>query len=101
MGINARINILKINFINMPQVEIYKLKNDGSQEVIVVCSLKDDKVVCEGKNKAFADNLEKDGIIDYSSEERKTLYPKDGLKFLEQLQYNFKSGYINASAVRN
>jgi hypothetical protein len=96
-------DILKINFakiIFMPKVEIYKLNNDGSQTIIATCALDGEKVVCEGENKTFIDNLEKDGITDHSSEERKKLYPKDGLKFLEQLQYNFKSGYLNASEVK-
>ena len=84
----------------MPKVEIYKLNNDGSQTVIATCKLEDDKVVCKGENKVFIENLTKDGITDYSGDERKTLFLKDGLKFLEQLQYNFKSGYLNASEVK-
>ena len=84
----------------MSKVEIYKLNNDGTQTIIATCKLDGDKVVCEGENKVFIQNLEKDGITDYSSEEKNTLFSKDGLKFLEQLQYNFKSGYLNASEVK-
>lgn len=85
----------------MSKVEIYKLNNDGTQKIIVTCRLVDKKVVCNGENKTFVNNLLEDGIIDYSLEGRKKLYPKDGLKFLEQLQYNFKSGYLNASEIKN
>ena len=84
----------------MPKVEIYKLNNDGTQTTIATCKLDGDKVVCEGENKVFIENLEKDGITDYSGDERKIFFPKDGLKFLEQLKYNFKSGYLNASEIK-
>ncbi|MEA3272496.1 MAG: hypothetical protein U9P90_02405 [Patescibacteria group bacterium] len=85
----------------MSKVEIYKLNNDGTQKTVVVCSLEDDKIVCRGEAENLIGILEKTGITDYSSKEQKTLFPKDGLKFLEQLQYNFKSGYLNASKVFN
>ncbi len=83
----------------MKYVEIYKLNNDGSQKVITICSLKGNRVICEG-NKNFVKSLEKDGIIDYSNL-REKLFPKDGLNFLEQLKFNFKSGYLNASDIIN
>lgn len=83
----------------MHRIEIYKLNNDGSQSIICVCKLVDGRIVCEGENKIFIENLEKDGIIDYSSKNYDKLYFKDGFKFLEQLKYNFKSGYLNASDV--
>ena len=84
----------------MQFVEIYKLNNDGTQRVIAVCTLKDGGVVCEGE-KIFVENLARDGIVDRSLKERKLLYPMDGLKFLEQLPRNFKSGYLNASEIKS
>ncbi len=83
----------------MKYVEIYQLQNDGSQKTVVVCSLKDDGVSCDGDSN-FVKNLELEGIIDYQSENSQKLYFKDGLRFLEQLKYNFKSGYLNASDVK-
>ena len=84
----------------MPFVEIYKIKNDGSQIVAATCHLKDGMVVCEG-DEVLINNLERDGIFDYSSADPdKKLFFQDGLKFLEQLMFNFKSGYLNASAVK-
>jgi len=84
----------------MTFVEIYKTKNDGSQEIIATCRLKDDVVACEG-NEVLINNLKEDGISDYSSADPgKKLFFKDGPKFLEQLMFNFKSGYLNASAVK-
>ena len=80
-------------------VEIYKLKNDGSQEVVVICKLIDEKVKCEG-SESFIKNLEEKGILDYSGSTDKNLFFKDGLLFLQQLKNNFKSGYLNASEVK-
>jgi hypothetical protein len=81
----------------MKYVEIYKLKNDGSQEVLITCDLKKTRIVCKG-DKNLVKSLEKDGIMNYSNP-REKIFPKDGLKFLEQLKFNFKSGYLNASDV--
>lgn len=82
----------------MKYVEIYELKNDGTQEVIVTCELKKNRVVCRG-DENFIEHLEKEGILNYSDLSRK-LFPKDGLGFLEQLKFNFKSGYLNASDIK-
>lgn len=84
----------------MPYVEIYKLKNDGTQEVTVVCRLADNVVLCQG-DKALTESLNNEGIKDYSKDMPTKLYPNDGLRFLEQLRFNFKSGYLNASEIKN
>ncbi|OGY64771.1 MAG: hypothetical protein A3I24_04460 [Candidatus Harrisonbacteria bacterium RIFCSPLOWO2_02_FULL_41_13b] len=87
----------------MQFVEIYKLKTGGEQEVIARCEIGDGGIVkCLG-DKIFVSNLEKEGIFEYSESGRSEtkLFPKDGLKFLEQLSYNFKSGYLNASDIKN
>lgn len=83
----------------MSFVEIYKLQNDGSQTVLATCALSGESVKCQG-DEIFVKNLEQEGIRDYTSETAEKLFPKDGLKFLEQLQNNFKSGYLNASEVK-
>lgn len=80
-------------------VEIYKLKNDSSQETIVICKLIGDKVECEG-SELFIKNLEEEGILDYSGSKDKKLFFKDGILFLQQLKNNFRSGYLNASEVK-
>ena len=82
----------------MKYVKIYKLKNDGSQETIVICRLINNEVQCEGDDLFIAD-LKNKGILDYSQPQRQALFFKDGLHFLEQLKYNFKSGYLNASEI--
>lgn len=70
----------------MQYVEFYKLQKDGSQKVIAICKLIDGKVICEGDEHLAA-------LINRQKIE-------DGLKFLQRLKYNFKSGYLNASDVK-
>ena len=85
----------------MKYVELYKLQNDGSQKTIATCSL-DEKgeVQCSGDD-ILVENIKKRGIKDYSSQYKKVqLFFKDGLKFLEQLKFNFTSGYLNASEIK-
>jgi len=84
----------------MNYVEIYKLQNDGEQKLVVTCRLIGGEVRCEG-NQVFIQNLEKKGIRDYSMpEESAFLYPKDGMKFLENLKFAFQSGYLAATDVK-
>lgn len=83
----------------MSFVEIYKLENNGDQRVIAVCRLVPEGVTCEG-DAVFVKNLEEGGVRDYSDSvgERKS-FPSDGMKFLENLKYAFKSGYLSATDV--
>lgn len=84
----------------MRYVEIYKLNDNGSQSVIATCSLYNEAAKCEG-NTNLVRNLYEEGILNHDAiDERKTLFPKDGLKFLEQLKHNFTSGYLNASDIK-
>jgi hypothetical protein len=83
----------------MKFVEIYRTQDDGSQKVVAECKQTETEVEIEG-DPMLAMQLMYDGIIDYSSSERKKLYPRDGEKFLDQLKNYFKSGYVNASDVK-
>ncbi|MBI2674705.1 MAG: hypothetical protein HYX22_03155 [Candidatus Yanofskybacteria bacterium] len=85
----------------MKYVNIYKLQNDGEQRIIATCRLDDSgMVICEG-DKAFTENLVKDGILDYGNlGTRNKLFPRDGIKFLENLKHAFKSGYLVATDVQ-
>lgn len=84
----------------MPFVEFYKLNNDGTQKVIAICRLDNDGVNCEGDS-VFIGNLRDQGIKDYDDPKGDKLFFKDGIKFLEQLKFNFTSGYLNASGVQD
>ena len=84
----------------MKTIEFYKLENDGSQSVLATCSLDESGIVtCEG-DKNLVKSLENEGILNYAEKDQPVLFPKDGIKFLEQLRFNFKSGYLNASEIK-
>ena len=83
----------------MKFVEILKLQNDGIQVIIATCKLEDGKVVCEGEE-SFVKRLQEDGIRNYTAKLTKKLYFHNGEKFLDQLKYNFKSGYLNATGIQ-
>lgn len=83
----------------MSYVNILKLNDDGSQKIIAVCRLTNEKIVTIEGESWITDQL-KAGIEDYSDPtNHKPLKPETGLKFLEQLKYNFKSGYLNATDI--
>jgi hypothetical protein len=83
----------------MVYVEIYKLQNDGSQTVLATCRLIGEQVVCEGDS-GFIQGLSEEGVKDYTGRSDKNFFFKDGRQFLEQLPYKFKSGYLNASKIK-
>ena len=80
-------------------VEIYKIQNDGSQTTVVACKLVGEIVTCEGEP-VLVSGLEQEGIWDYSKTPPQKVFPKDGLAFLDRLRFTFKSGYLNASEVK-
>lgn len=82
-------------------VKIYKLNNNGSQDILATCRLLEEggSVNCESANAIFVQNLKRDGIKDYSSSGEKRLFFPNGRKFLEQLKFNFNSAYLSASDV--
>lgn len=80
------------------KVEIYKLNNQGKQELVAECKLVNELVECLGEEQ-FLKFLNEDGIRDYTQNPPRQLFPKDGHKFLEQLKYNFKSGYLSATDI--
>lgn len=82
----------------MSKVLIYKLQNDGSQKVLVVCTFVGEKIYCEGDEK-FINYLSREGITDHSQSPPRQIFPTDGKPFLEQLKNNFTSGYLNASEI--
>jgi hypothetical protein len=91
--------LLKDNNI-MKYVEIYKLQDDGTQKVVITCRLNDAGVaLCEGEDQ-IKDNLIARGIDDYSGGDGSKLFPTDGLRFLEELSNNFRSGYLMASEIK-
>lgn len=82
----------------MEKVTIYKLQPDGSQQSLAECILDGGEVKCSG-DQQFVAKLVNEGISNYQSSGSEKLYPKDGKLFLEQLKFNFASGYISATDV--
>jgi len=83
----------------MTHVKIYQLQDSGEQEVVTVFKLDNDGVVVGEGDDILIENLRDGGIKDHGNPDGPKLYFKDGLKFLEQLKFNFTSGYLNASEV--
>lgn len=83
----------------MKKVTIYKTRTPEMDQVPVVEALFDEagQVTFTGDQTIIA-NLAHDGIPDHENRE-KTLFPADGLPFLENLKYSFSSGYLNATDV--
>ncbi len=84
----------------MKVVEIYKLENNGDQTILATCSLEAEVVMCEGEG-IFVENLKNVGISNYTGDRgtKERLLPEDGLLFLENLKYAFRSGYLMATDV--
>ena|SRR3989344_888453 len=82
----------------MVRVEIYRLKEGGSQEIIATCYLEENTAICEGDTK-FIERLAREGILDRSVKPPEKIYPTDGRRFLEALKNHFNSGYLTASSL--
>ena len=82
----------------MKKVIIYSLKENGEQQLEVECSLINNVVEISG-NDSLKDKLVNDGIKDYNSKVDSFLFPKDGIIFLKQLRYNFRTAYLSATDV--
>jgi len=82
----------------MKYVEIYRLEKDG-QKKVAECQLEGTEVKIVG-DPGMALMLSKEGIINYSDAGEQRFFPKDGEKFLEQLKFYFRSGYLNASEIK-
>ena len=80
----------------MKKVIIYRLNQEAQQDILVECNLTDEGVKFDG-DQQMAEMLLKNGITDYDT--KTIIFPKDGLRFLEQMKYNFHSGYLNATDI--
>lgn len=82
-------------------VEIYELQKEGVQKKVGTCSLRPDssEVKCEGEDWLIADLS--NGIEDYLGGKGEKIFPKHGLRFLENLKIHYKSGYLNATDVKS
>lgn len=84
-------------------VDLFELDSQAKQKKIATFKMDEESpnVEIEGDQYHPAiENLKGEGIFDYKNATPTKLYPWDGLNFLENLKYNFRSGYLSASEVQ-
>ena len=83
-------------------VELFELDRDANQKKIATFKLTEESgvVEIEGDHEhAIVKSIQWEGIFDYKYARPGKLYPNDGMKFLENLKYHFRSGYLLATDV--
>jgi hypothetical protein len=85
-------------------VDLFELDSQAKQKKVATFKMSEDSpndVEIEGDQYHPAvENLKGEGIFDYKNATPNKLYPQDGMSFLENLKYNFRSGYLSASEVQ-
>lgn len=85
-------------------VELFELDRDAQQKKIASF-----KLLEEGEGMVEIDgnhdhpvifSIKREGIFDYKYARPGKLYPHDGMSFLENLKYHFRSGYLLATDVQ-
>lgn len=84
-------------------VELYELDHDANQKKIATFRLLEEGggiVEIDGDHDhRVIFSIKNEGIFDYKYARPGKLYPYDGIKFLENLKYHFRSGYLLATDV--
>jgi len=83
-------------------VELYELDNNAHQNKIATFRLTEESGVVEidgDHEHAIIKDIQWEGIFDYKYARPGKLYLYDGMKFLENLKYHFRSGYLLATDV--
>lgn len=85
-------------------VELYELNPNAEQQKIATFRMNEDepgRVEIDGDhNHPVLENIKGEGIFDYKNARPGKLFPYDGLPFLENLKYCFRSGYLLATDVQ-
>jgi hypothetical protein len=85
-------------------VELFELGRDAQQKKIATFKLSGDggnTVEIDGDQEhPVVEGIKGDGIFDYKNARPGKLYPHDGMSFLENLKYHFRSGYLLATDVK-
>ena len=85
-------------------VELFELDRDARQKKIATFKLSEGEggtVEIDGDhNHPVVDGVKVEGIFDYKYARLGKLYPRDGMSFLENLKYHFRSGYLSATDVK-
>ncbi|MBI4158028.1 MAG: hypothetical protein HY505_00165 [Candidatus Yanofskybacteria bacterium] len=85
-------------------VDLYELDKDAKQRKIATFKMQEDepgKIEVDGDdNHPVLENIKNEGIFDYKNARPGKLYLYDGMSFLENLKYYFRSGYLLATDVQ-
>lgn len=85
-------------------VELFELDRDSSQKKIATFKFSEEggrTVEIEGDHShPVVESIQGEGIFDYKYSRPGKLYPHDGMNFLENLKYHFRSGYLLATDVK-
>ena len=85
-------------------VELYELDRDANQKKIATFKLLEEnggmvEIECDHEHPVIT-SIQFEGIFDYKYAHPGKLYPQDGMSFLENLKYQFRSGYLLATDVK-
>ncbi len=80
--------------LTMPQIEIYRLKDDGTQEVLVTGKLLENNFLDLQGDLTFIGQLTENGVLDKSVRPPVRVFPDEGARFMTLLKKNLQSGYI-------
>ena len=90
--------------IELHYVELYEIDRSEHQKKIATFRLLDQEgsvVEIEGDyHHPVIEGIMGEGIFDYKYARPGKLYPYDGMNFLENLRYHFRSGYLSATDVK-
>ena len=84
-------------------VELFELDRDANQKKIATFRLMEESGVVEiegDHENSIIKSIQWEGIFDYKYARPGKLYPYDGMSFLENLKYHFRSGYLLATDVK-
>jgi len=84
-------------------VELFELDQNANQKKIATFKLSDESDVVQidgDHDHRVIVNIKGEGIFDYKYARPRKLYPYDGMNFLENLKYHFRSGYLLATDVK-
>ena len=84
-------------------VELFELDRDAQQKMIATFKLLEESGVVEiegNHDHPVISSVKCEGIFDYKYSRPGKLYPHDGMNFLENLKYHFRSGYLFATDIK-
>ena len=85
-------------------VDLYELDKDAKQRKIATFRMQEDepgRIEVDGDhNHPVMESIKNEGIFDYKNSRPGKLFLSDGMSFLENLKYYFRSGYLLATDIQ-